>query len=81
MKYKIGQEIQFTEGFLLPLQNGNKVKVLNGDKAIVVKKIDDDSAEILYMTGEASGKSQIINIEVDSDIDADYIAKQIMKEL
>ncbi|MBP2031853.1 hypothetical protein J2Z42_000518 [Clostridium algifaecis] len=81
MKYKIGQEIKFEEDFLLPLQNGNKVKVLKGDTAVVVRKIDDNSGEILYMTGKASGKSQVINIEVDSNIDSDYIAKKIMGEL
>lgn len=81
MKYKIGHEIEFTQGFWLPLEGGKKVKVLKGDKAVVVKKIDDDSGEILYMTGEASGKSQIINIEVDDQIDADYLAKQIMEGL
>ncbi|ADK13514.1 MULTISPECIES: hypothetical protein [Clostridium] len=81
MKYKIGHEIQFTQSFWLPVEGGKKLKVLKGDKAVVVKKIDDNSGEILYMTGEASGKSQVINIQVDDEIDGDYIARQIMEEL
>lgn len=81
MKYKIGQKIKFTENFTIEVQNGKKVRVENGDTAMVVRKVDKTSGEILYITGEAAGLSQTISIEVDDNVDTDYLAKRIMDEL
>lgn len=81
MKYKIGQKIKFTENFTIEVQNGKKVRVEKGDTAMVVRKVDETSGEILYITGEAAGLSQTISIEVDDNVDTDYLAKRIMDEL
>lgn len=81
MKYKIGQKIEFTESFFLDLAGGGKAKVVKGDQAMVVRKVDDSSGEIVYTTGQASGLSKIIPIQVDDNIDTDYLAKKIMEEL
>lgn len=81
MKYKIGQRIEFTDNFIIEVQNGKKAKIEKGDTAIVVRKVDKTSGEILYITGEAAGLSQTIAIEIDDNIDADYLAKKIMENL
>lgn len=81
MKYKIGQKIQFTNEFIIDLENGKKAKIVNGDQAMVVRKVDEKSGEIVYITGQASGLSQVISLEVDDSVDADYLAKKIMEEL
>lgn len=81
MKYKIGEKIKFTNNFTIETNKGKKVKILKGDEAMVVKKVDDTSGEIVYVTGEASGLSQVIKIEVDDNIDSDYFAKKIMEDL
>ncbi|MHC1682097.1 MAG: hypothetical protein AB6733_04025 [Clostridiaceae bacterium] len=79
--YKIGQRIRFNSDFTIDLANGKTAKVRKGDEATVVKKVDSNSGEIVYNTGEAKGYSQIISIQVDDNVDADYIAKQILKNL
>ncbi|MBV7274863.1 hypothetical protein JMF89_10380 [Clostridiaceae bacterium UIB06] len=81
MKYKIGQKIKFTNSFVIELNNGKKAKIVKGDEAMVVRKVDKGSGEIVYTTGEAKGLSQIIDIDVDENIDSDYILKKIMNEL
>jgi uncharacterized protein YlzI (FlbEa/FlbD family) len=81
LKYKIGEKIEFTNEFTISVANGKKAKILKGDKAMVVRKVDDNSGEIVYITGEASGLSQIISIQVDDNVDADYLAKRIMEDL
>lgn len=81
MKYKIGQKIEFTDNFTIEVQNGKKAKIVRGDIAIVVRKVNETSGEILYTTGEVAGLSQIISIEVDENLDADYLAKRIMEDL
>jgi hypothetical protein len=81
MKYKIGQKIEFTDNFTIEVQNGKKARIVKGDAAMIVRKVDETSGEILYITGEASGLSQIISIEVDDNVDADYLAKRIMEDL
>lgn len=53
MKYKIGQEIEFTNSFVVELRKGGAVKVDPGDKAMIVRKIDDNTGEIVYTTGNA----------------------------
>lgn len=81
MQYKIGQKIQFTNNFMVEIEKGKKVRIVKGDKAMVVRKVDENSGEIVYITGEASGLSQIIAIKVDEKVDADYIAKKIINDL
>lgn len=81
MKYKIGQEIEITNKFFLNIANGEKVQVNPGDKAMVVKKINENMGEIIYISGNAKGHSQNINIEVDSKIDEEEIASRIMKQI
>ena len=48
---------------------------------MVVRKVDEKSGEIVYITGQASGLSQVISLQVDDSVDADYLAKKIMEEL
>lgn len=81
MKYKIGQKIEFTNEFTIELEKGKKARIIKGDTAMVVRKVDETSGEIVYITGQASGLSQIISIQVDDNVDADYLAKRIMEEL
>jgi len=77
--YKIGQKIRFNNEFTIDLDNGKKAKIRRGDEATVVKKVDNNSGEIVYNTGEAKGFSQIIAIKVDDTLDVDYITKEILK--
>lgn len=81
MKYKIGQKIKFTNSFVIELANGKKAKIVKGDEAMVVRKVDEGTGEIVYTTGAAKGLSQIIDIDVDENVDSDYILKKIMNEL
>lgn len=81
MKYKIGQKIEFSGSFVIELSTGKKAKVKKGDQAMVMRKIDENSGEIVYISGEASGFSQIIKIKVDDNVDAEYLANKIMQEL
>ncbi|WP_125153059.1 hypothetical protein [Clostridium rectalis] len=80
-KYKIGQEIEFTNEFYIKTESRKNIKVTKGDKAIVVKKINDTMGKIIYKTGEAKGISGKINIRVDDNIDAEKIAKKILQEI
>ncbi|MDF2880894.1 MAG: hypothetical protein K0R54_1451 [Clostridiaceae bacterium] len=81
MKYKIGSEIEFTNNFEVNCENGKKASIAKGDKAIVSRKVDETSGEIIYTTGNAKGLIQIINIQVDDELDADLIAKKILSQL
>ncbi|NYC92757.1 hypothetical protein [Clostridium acetobutylicum] len=79
MKVSIGQVIEFKTDHYISLDLGGKVLVKKGDKARVVKKIDDITGEIVYLTGEAAGKCQHLMLEVNDDLDADAIAKKNLK--
>lgn len=81
MKLKLGQKIQITSDFNLELQTGGVAKVKKGDIAQIVRKIDDTTAEVVFVNGEAKGKSKNLEIEVDDDINADEIAKKIMQKI
>ncbi|APQ76928.1 hypothetical protein EXM36_17455 [Clostridium botulinum] len=81
MKYKIGQEIEFTNSFAVELRKGGAVKVDPGDKAMIVRKIDDNTGEIVYTTGNAKGLSQNIQIEVDEALNEEELAKKILEEM
>ncbi|KOR23771.1 hypothetical protein ACFLKB_01015 [Clostridium sp. FAM 1755] len=81
MKYKIGQEIGFTNEFVVELRKGGSVKVVPGDKAMIVRKIDDNTGEIVYTTGNAKGLSQNIQIEVDEVLNEEELAKKILEEM
>lgn len=81
MKAKIGQIITFKSDRNISLKDGTTITIKSGDKAQVLKKIDDTTGQILYLTGEASGKTQYLYMEIDGVIDADDIAKRIMQEI
>lgn len=81
MKYKIGQIIEFKSDHTIKLANGGCVLVKKGDRAQVLKKIDAATGQILYLTGEAAGKSQYTFMQVEETVNEDDIAKMIMKEL
>lgn len=81
MKYKIGQVIQFKKDFVIQTENSGKLTVKSGDQARVVRRVDDNTGEIVYTTGEAKGKSQNIKIQVDNNIDGERIAAQILREI
>jgi len=78
---KIGQVIELQETKKIQVQEGGTVTVKKGDRAQVLRKVDEGTGEILYLTGEAEGKSQIIRINVDENIDNEGIAKKIMEML
>lgn len=80
MKVKIGEIIQFRQDRKIKSEDG-LLLVRRGDKAQVLRKVDEGTGEILYLTGEAKGKSQIVAIDVDEEIDSDDIAKKIMSML
>lgn len=80
MKMKIGEIIQFRQDRKIKSEDG-LLLVRRGDKAQVLRKVDEGTGEILYLTGEAKGKSQIVAIDVDEEIDSDDIAKKIMSML
>lgn len=81
MKVKLGQSIEFKESRTISLAKGGSVQVKPGDKARVVKKVDEKTAEIVYITGEAKGYGQKIALEVDDTIDTDSMVKKIMSQL
>lgn len=81
MKVKIGQEIKFKKNYSISLAKGGTALVKAGDTARVLKKVDDETAEIVYLTGEAKGYSQQILLEVDDTLDTDAILKKLLKEL
>lgn len=75
---KIGQIIEFQQDKKIKIQGGGTLLVKKGDRAQVLRKVDEGTGEILYITGAAKGKSQVIAIDVDETIDSDGIAKKIM---
>lgn len=81
MKVKIGQVIKFQKDHYIALEKGGKALVKKGDTARVLKKIDETTGEIVYLTGEARDKCQYVKLEVDDNLDADAIAKQILREM
>lgn len=81
MKVKIGQEIKFKKTHSISLAKGGTALVKAGDTARVLKKVDDTTGEIVYLTGEAKGYSQKIMIEVDDSLDNDAIVKRLLQEL
>lgn len=81
MKVKLGQEIKFKADHSISLAKGGTALVKKGDVARVIKKVNDSTAEIVYLTGEAKGYSQQILAEVDATIDKDAILKKLLKEL
>ena len=81
MAVKLGQQIQFRNSHTIEVAKGGTVLVKPGDTARVVKKIDEKTAEIVYLTGEAKNLSNRIPLEVDDTLDTDAIVKKIMDEL
>ncbi|WP_373897332.1 hypothetical protein ACER0A_013690 [Haloimpatiens sp. FM7315] len=81
MKVKIGKVIVFNSDHEIGIKGGGRALVKKGDKAQVLRKVDETTGEILYLSGEAKGKSQYVKIEVDDDIDVDEIARKLMEEL
>ena len=81
MKVKLGQQIQFKNNHEVEIAKGGTALVRSGDTARVVKKIDEETGEIIYLTGEAKGLSNRIPLEVDTTLDTDSIVKKIMDEL
>ncbi|MDP4145208.1 MAG: hypothetical protein Q8936_12125 [Bacillota bacterium] len=78
---KIGQVIKFKTDHKIELESGGTALVKKGDSAQILKKIDNKTAQVLYLTGEAKGKYQNLAIEVDDSMDADEIAKRLLREL
>ena len=81
MKLKLGQQIQFKNTHTISVAKGGTVQVKPGDTATVVKKVDEETAEVVYLTGEAKGLSEKILLEVDDNLDTDSIVRKIMNEL
>lgn len=81
MKVKLGQQIQFKKDHQIQLAKGGTALVKAGDAARVVRKIDESTGEIVYLTGQAKGLSHKIPLEVDDTLDTDSILKKIMSEL
>lgn len=81
MKVKLGQQIEFKKSHYISLAKGGKAKIKVGDKAQVLRKINETTAEILYLTGEAKGLSQNIKLEVDDTLNTDSIVQKILKGL
>lgn len=81
MKVSIGQVIEFKTDHYISLDLGGKILVKKGDKARVTKKVNNITGEVVYITGAAAGKCQQLMLEVDDNIDADAIAKKILREL
>lgn len=81
MKVSIGQVIEFKTDHYINLDLGGKILVKKGDKARVTKKINDITGEVIYITGAAAGKSQQLMMKVDDNLDADAIAKKILREM
>lgn len=77
MRYKIGQEIEITEDFILKTVGGRELTVKAGDKAII-----DSRARIKYISGQARNVMQMLEkgIEVNG-YDHVNIAKMIANRL
>lgn len=80
-KVKIGQMIKFQSDHYISLEKGGKVLVKKGDTARVLKRVDEKTGQIMYLTGAAKGKYQNLMLEVEDDLDADAIAKQILNDI
>jgi hypothetical protein len=81
LKVKLGQQIKLNNAHTISLAKGGTAEVKPGDIATVVKKIDEETGEIVYITGEAKGLNEKISIEIDDDIDTDSLVKKIINEL
>lgn len=81
MSVKLGQQIKFKKDHTIQVAKGGEVLVKSGDMARVVRKVDEKTAEIVYLTGEAKGLSQNILLEVENSLDVDSIAKKIMDNI
>ncbi|OFI07423.1 hypothetical protein CLOACE_02510 [Clostridium acetireducens DSM 10703] len=81
MIFKIGQKIQSQSNCKISLSSNKKVLIKKGDIAQIVRKLDNDTAEIIYLTGEAKGQTQHIKIQVTDSLDVDLIAKKILNEI
>lgn len=81
MKAKLGQQIRFTKDYKIQLAKGGTALVKAGDTATVVRKVDKETAEIVYLSGEAKGMSQNIPLEVDDTLDVDSIVEKLRREL
>lgn len=80
-KVKIGQTIKFQSDHYISLEKGGKILVKKGDTARVLKKVDEKTGQIMYLTGAAKDKYQNLMLEVEDDLDADAIAKQILNDI
>lgn len=80
-KVKIGQMIRFQSDHYISLEKGGKILVKKGDTARVLKRVDEKTGQIMYLTGEAKGNYQNIMLQVEDDLDADAIAKQILNDI
>lgn len=80
-KVKLGQMIRFQSDHYISLEKGGKILVKKGDTARVIKKVDEKTGEIMYLTGEAKGKYQNLMLQVEDNLDADAIAKQILNDI
>lgn len=80
-KVKLGQVIRFQSNHYISLEKGGKVLVKKGDTARVIKRVDEKTGQIMYLTGEAKGKYQNLMLNVEDDLDADAIAKQILNDI
>lgn len=81
MKVKLGQQIRFKKDHTIHLAKGGTALVKAGDSATVVKKVDDETAEIVYSSGQAKGFSQNIHLKVDDTLDTDLILKKLLSDL
>lgn len=81
MKFKLGQQIVFKKDHVILAANKGSIVVKKGDKATVVKKIDEHSGEIIYSSGAAKGLSRVVPMEVDTTLDEDAIVKKILSDL
>lgn len=76
MKYKIGQEIEITEDFILKTVGGRELTVKAGDKAII-----DSRSRIKYISGQARDVMQILKDTEVNGYDCVNIAKMIANRL
>jgi|GEM_PF-2628002 hypothetical protein len=80
-KVKIGQMIRFQSDHYISLEKGGKILVKKGDTARVLKRVDEKTGQIMYLTGEAKGNYQNLMLQVENDLDTDAIAKQILNDI
>lgn len=75
-KYKIGQEIEFEEGFEIETFRGRKIEVKKGDKAVVTSR-----GIITYLTGNARDMRQVVEGMTVEGYDHKNISKMILQRL